>query len=169
MSSLRLFAVFLLVFAFGHQANAQGAAAFDSSGFPVPRFVSLRSEKVYARSGPALRYPIRWEFRKQGLPVEIIQEFDTWRKIRDIDGEEGWVHQSLISGARTVIINTDNEIVLRRSPDLSAQQTAKVEPGVVAKVRRCPEGIWCQIEVQGFRGWIERKSLWGIYPNEVLN
>ena len=86
---------------------AQSGLAVDtgksSSGLPIPRFVSLSADKVFVRTGPALRYPIKWVYQRENMPVEIIQEFDTWRKIRDMDGDDGWVHQSLLS-ARTPAI-----------------------------------------------------------------
>ena len=78
--------------------------AFRSTPYPLPRYVSLASDQVYVRAGPGSRYPIQWEFRKKGLPVEIVLEFDTWRKIKDYEGQEGWVHQSLLSGRRTGLI-----------------------------------------------------------------
>lgn len=140
---------------------------FSPSGLPIPRFVSLRSNKVFVRSGPARRYPVKWVFRKKGLPVEIIQEFDTWRKIRDHEGEEGWIHQSLLSGQRTILTKAVQPVVLQNKPGDEGRAIARVEPNVVAEVEQCQEG-WCQIEAQTYRGWSPRKFLWGIYAGEEL-
>ena len=140
---------------------------FSPSGLPIPRFVSLRSNKVFVRSGPARRYPVKWVFRKKGLPVEIIQEFDTWRKIKDHEEEEGWIHQSLLSGQRTILTKAAQSIVLQNKPGDEGRAIARIEPNVVAALEQCQED-WCQIEAQTYRGWSPRKFLWGIYAGEEL-
>jgi SH3-like domain-containing protein len=155
-------------------AQPESIPAFRGSGLPVPRFVSLRSDHIYARSGPGMRYPIKWVFQKESLPVEVVQEFDTWRKIKDKDGESGWVHQSLLSGARSVIVQpadpaAPGPVDMRKSADPGSRLVARVEPGVVADLRQCEDSGPCQITVQGFRGWIDRRFLWGIYPGEKLD
>lgn len=137
----------------------------SSSGLPIPRFVSLASEKVFVRTGPALRYPIKWIYQREYLPVEIVQEFDTWRKIRDMDGDSGWVHQSLLSGDRSVIIKGEKLLAIRKDTSEEARILAYFEPAVIAAVRSC-EDVWCEIEAQGYRGWTQRKFLWGIYEDE---
>lgn len=136
-----------------------------SSGLPIPRFVSLASDKVFVRTGPALRYPIKWIYQKNRLPVEVVQEFDTWRKIRDMDGDDGWVHQSLLSGDRGVVVKGEQNIFIRKEPNENARIQAVFEPSVVAIASEC-KGAWCQIEAQGYEGWTERKFLWGIYDAE---
>lgn len=141
---------------------------FNQSGLPIPRFVSLRSNKVFVRTGPALRYPIKWIYVKEGLPIEIIQEFDTWRKIRDLEGEEGWIHQSLLSGKRKALVNTEKDAYLFRKPVNEAKHVAMLEPRVIVGLKEC-SGAWCSIEVSGFKGWIEKKSLWGVYEAEELD
>ena len=97
--------VTLLCLVEGRVAVAQTEDDFNNSGLTIPRFVSLRSNKVFVRTGPALRYPIKWIYTREGLPVEVVQEFDTWRKVRDKDGEEGWIHSSLLSGKRHAVID----------------------------------------------------------------
>ncbi|MBN8521281.1 MAG: hypothetical protein J0L77_05210 [Alphaproteobacteria bacterium] len=138
------------------------------SGLPIPRFVSLRSDKVFVRTGPALRYPIKWVYNRADMPVEIIQEFDTWRKIKDIDGDEGWVHQSLLSPKRAVLVTAPNDINLNKEPDLTTPVLAKLEPHVLAMVKAC-DPVWCEVEAGGYQGWTERKYLWGVYPQERFN
>lgn len=142
--------------------------AIIKSGLPLPRFVSLKSDKVYVRTGPSVRYPIRWIYQKAELPVEIVEEFDVWRKIRDSQGEGGWVSQTLLSGERTVIVKGEDLMPAREKPDETARMVVRLEPGVVARVEKC-DAAWCRVSVSGFKGWIERKSLWGIYENEELN
>lgn len=152
----------------GTPSLAQDKDLRNSSGLPIPRFVSLKSDKVFVRAGPGLRYPIKWVFKKEGLPVEIVQEFDTWRKIRDQDGEEGWVHQTLLSGKRTAMVTADKGGVLMRKPVTGASPVAVLEPKVLVALAQC-HGAWCSAEAEGFKGWIERKSLWGIYATEELD
>lgn len=141
--------------------------AIRTTGLPVPRFVSLKSDKAFVRTGPGLRYPISWVFEKSGLPVEIIQEFDTWRKIRGPQGEEGWVHQTLISGQRTVLVTGESLVSISREPTADSRINAKLEPGVVARLLRCGTSM-CELQKDNYRGWADRNSLWGIYEGEQI-
>lgn len=137
------------------------------TGLPVPRFVSLGAERVNVRFGPGRQYPINWVFNRRGLPLEIIDEFDTWRKIRDHEGEEGWVHSSLLSSRRTVMIfETVREV--RRTPEPESRIVLRAEPGVIGLLFDC-EVEWCRIEIDGRRGWLRRDEFWGTRSDEVLN
>jgi SH3-like domain-containing protein len=141
----------------------------ENTALPIPRYVSLRANAVNIHVGPGNNYPIDWQYIRQGLPVEIIAEFDTWRQIRDWQGTQGWVHKTLLSGKRTVwILHKIRN--LRQSPKDNAKVVAQIEPGVVAKAIEC-QNNWCKIEVTSpkgrIKGWIKRRCLWGIYPNEV--
>ena len=157
-------------------AESEGAngTATGASGLPVPRFVSLKPARVNLRIGPGRDYPVSWLFMKSGLPVEIIQEYDNWRRIRDADGTEGWVYQSLLSGKRTAItapwLKNDKSkmITMRRDANDTAAVAADIEPGVVGTVRQCT-GQWCRMDVSGVRGWIRQSDLWGVYPGEVFD
>jgi len=135
------------------------------TGLPLPRFVSLRSDTVYVRSGPGMRYPVKWVYQRREYPLQITQEFDTWRKVRDIDMEEGWVHQSLLSGNRHVLIRGDGPATMYRKPASDARAVAQVEPGVVAKFDEC-EDTWCKVSVSGYEGWLLKDLLWGVYEHE---
>lgn len=137
------------------------------SGLPVPRFVTLRSDEVNVRTGPGVRYPVEWVFVRKGMPVEITAEFDTWRRIRDIDGAQGWVHQSMLSGRRSLTV-TGKMRTLRREASESAEAMAQVEPGVIGRIRKC-HGAWCQVELQGYKGWLQRSEIWGVYPTEEVD
>jgi SH3-like domain-containing protein len=156
-----------MAFSFPAFAQEQGDR-FRDTELPLPRFVSLGSDRIYLRTGPGLRYPVRWVYQREGLPVEITREFDTWRKIRDIDGEEGWVHKSLISGRRTVLVTSDAMISMYREPSLNSQVTARIEPRAILGLETC-DTAWCEIDTQGFRGWVQRNFLYGIYETEVFN
>ncbi len=146
-------------------ADAPVSAGKSSSGLPIPRFVTLASDKVFVRTGPALRYPIKWIYQKDHFPVEIIQEFDTWRKVRDMDGDDGWVHQSLLSGSRSVIVKGEANLPVRKEASDNSRVIVMLEPNVVAALEEC-EGAWCRVSSEGYTGWAERKFLWGIYDAE---
>jgi len=135
-------------------------------GLPIPRFVTLRSEEVNLRTGPGVRYPVEWVFVRRQMPVEILQEFENWRRIRDNDGTEGWVHQSMLTGRRAAVV-TGEMRNLRRRPEADAPIVARVEPGVIGALLECKDA-WCRIETGGFRGWLARDQIWGAYPNETL-
>lgn len=180
MAVFGFLAFFLLLAPLGasgqHTARAAAPAGttIGTSGLPVPRFVSLKPARVNLRIGPGRDYAVSWLFMKAGLPVEIIQEYDNWRRIRDADGTEGWVYQSLLSGKRTAITAPwlkDNQgamINMRRDASDTAGLAAEVEPGVVGTVREC-NGQWCRMDMGGARGWIKQSELWGVYPGEVFD
>ncbi len=133
---------------------------------PLPRFASLDSGEANLRAGPGKDYPILWVYQRKGLPVEIIQEFDTWRRIRDRDGTVGWVQQNLLSGKRSGLI-IDQQRILRAEPG-SNEAVARLDPGVVARISECRSDNWCRLEVQGYRGWLSRDEFWGAYPDEAF-
>jgi len=140
------------------------------SGLPLPRFVSLKSDRVNLREGPAKDHRTTWIFERAGLPVEITAEFETWRKIRDSEGTEGWVLHSLLSGRRTALIapwKKDQVFTLFSRPSKTSSPTARLQPGVIASVKTC-DGIWCRITGEGFDGYVEQADLWGVYANEKI-
>ena len=144
--------------------------AVNTSGLPVPRFVTLRSDQVNLRTGPGEQYPIDWVFKRKNMPVEIVAEFKVWRKIRDVDGTEGWVYHSLLSGRRTGVVLTkskDELVALHVKADAKSAIAAQLQPGVLATVKYCGSN-WCRITGQGFEGFIPQERLWGVYPNEKV-
>ena len=155
------------------EAAAQGAAPgirTGPSGFPLPRFVSLKASRVNVRVGPGEDYDIAWVFTRSGLPVEVVQEFDNWRRIRDSDGAEGWVFHSLLTGKRTAVVapwESSQPVPLRAAPDATAEITYYLEPKVVGAVNECEKG-WCRLSDKRFRGWMEQDRLWGVYPDETV-
>jgi len=161
---------------------AQGGAAFAGdvaltaqstnaqnrgSGLPLPRFASLKADDINVRTGPGPRYPVEWILKRKGMPVEIVAEFDNWRKIRDWQGASGWVYQGLLSGKRSFIIAA-KPTALHKTPATSAGHVAKLEPEVVGEIRSCT-GDWCRVRAAGVSGWIERTGMWGVYKSEPIN
>jgi SH3-like domain-containing protein len=138
-----------------------------STGLPMPRFVSLGADRVNLRYGPGREYPISWVLARKGLPVEIVAEFDTWRKVKLHDDDEGWVHASLLSSRRKILV-TQAVRELRRTPDDGARVVLRAEPGVVGDLVDCEEA-WCRVDIQGRRGWLRRDAFWGILPDEMPN
>ena len=138
------------------------------SGLPLPRFASLRSDEVNVRTGPGTRYPVDWVFKRKGMPVEIVAEYENWRKIRDWQGASGWVHQSLLTGKRSFIIPAKSAS-LHKTPAPAAEVVAKLEPEVMGEIRSC-SGDWCRVRVSsGVSGWLQRTELWGVYKSEPIN
>jgi len=141
------------------------ALAADKN-LPVPRFVSLRSDKVNVRTGPGEQYPIDWVFTRKDMPVEIVAEFNHWHRIRDVEGTEGWVQERMVTGKRAVIVRGQQRI-LRARPSGEAEIVARAEPGVIAKLVEC-QPAWCRVEAGGVAGWLKRDEIWGVYPGEVI-
>ena len=141
----------------------------SESGLALPRMVSLRSSLINARSGPGSRYPIEWVYKQKGAPVEIVSEFELWRKIKDWEGAETWVHKAMLSGRRFVRVTNPGENNIYAKPDKEAKVIAKVEDGVVGEIEKCPnsDGM-CLIKFDNVRGWMPRNVLFGIYEHEVI-
>lgn len=163
-----LFALFLSLFLSQPVLAENPVTKGEVSGLPLPRFISLRSDTVYVRAGPGMRYPVKWVYQRRNYPMQVVQEFDTWRKIRDTDGEEGWVHQSLTSGNRYVLLQGDEPHTLYRRANETARPVAQIEPGVVAKLDECVD-TWCKVSVSGYSGWLLKNPLWGVYEHEESN
>jgi SH3-like domain-containing protein len=136
------------------------------TGLKLPRFASLASDSVNVRAGPGQRYPVSWQYQRRGLPIEVLAEYELWRKIRDRDGGEGWVHKSLLSGRRTALIQGGVvEVLYQPSPESTVR--ARAEPGVQVRLLSC-DAAWCRIELAGNRGFVPRGNLWGVYPGEKI-
>jgi SH3-like domain-containing protein len=143
------------------------------TGFPLPRFVSLKFNKAKMRVGPNKEYAVQWVYVRQGLPVEITQEFDQWMRIRDSEGTEGWMLHSLLSGKRTAIVTpwdkgldpkqVEKFINLYKSTSAKAVVLAKLQPGVIVKVKECDKK-WCEVTAGDISGHIQQPQLWGAYP-----
>jgi SH3-like domain-containing protein len=139
------------------EAEARGPV----TNLPLPRFVSIRAETANARRGPSLSHRVDWEFLRRGWPVEVTAEYGHWRRVRDVDGVGGWVHYTLLSGQRTVLVRGDGQVPLRAEPSETGEVRAMAEPGVVAALGEC-EASWCRVSAEGIEGWVARGALWGV-------
>ncbi|WP_454916890.1 SH3 domain-containing protein [Xanthobacter sediminis] len=152
-------------------AGAAGAAEDGTSGLPVPRFVSLKADKVNVRNGPNKDQDVAWVFSRVGLPVEVTAEFETWRRIRDADGAEGWVYHSMLSLRRTALVAPwlkNETVLLRAEPEADAKVVARLEPGVLGTVKKC-DGKFCRLSGEGFDGYVQQSQLFGVYPDEKID
>ena len=162
--------------------GAMGAAAEDSvkqaaveatgkSALPLPRFVSLKSDKVNVRKGPNTDQAIVWVFSRAGLPVEVIAESDNWRRVRDSEGADGWVFHSLLSARRTVLITPwpkeQTSVPLYSSASTSSRAVASLQAGVLGNVVNC-DGEWCELSVDDYSGYVQQDQLWGVYKGEEI-
>lgn len=160
-------------------AQTTSSISRGPSGLPLPRFVSLRAERVNMRVGPGKEYAVAWRYMKPGLPLEVIQEYDNWRRVRDADGDTGWIHGSLLSGSRTAIATPwrnaeDARSVVKLYDEARAGATllADLQPGVLGKIEGC-DGAWCALEVRYkgriLDGFVAQADLWGAYPDEIID
>jgi SH3-like domain-containing protein len=167
----------------GSRSDAGNAAAQTStaslakpirqgdSGLPLPRFVTLKADRVNVRRGPSSDHRVSWVFTRKGLPVEIVAEFEHWRRIRDSEGAEGWVYHSLLSGRRGVLVapwSGAKPVALRTAVGANSSPVALLGSGVMADVDLCT-GAWCLISIEGQDGWVEQAMLWGVYPGEQVD
>lgn len=179
-SGLGVLALLLLLFLPGAW-SAAAAAAEGPSGLPLPRFATTRSTPINVRVGPGTRYAVAWVYVKAGTPVEIVQEFDTWRKIRDVDGSEGWVHQNLLSGKRAGLAapwRSGEQIPLLSARSPEAGVRAWLGPGFRVEISKC-DGAWCEVSATAQRdgggngptysGFLPQSELWGVYEGEKFD
>lgn len=149
--------IFLILCLF--QVSAQAAS------LPVPRFVSIRSDEVNARVGPGLRYPIEWVFVRHNLPVKVIREFGHWRLVRDVEGAEGWVHQRMLSGLRTISIQNNGNSRLFSRPSERSTVVAKLESGAICQLIQVKKE-WVKLKTGTYTGWVLRDQIWGVLETE---
>ena len=150
-------------------AAPPGPRLGSATGMPLPRYAALGSNQVNMRIGPDLRYPIDWTYQRKDLPVQIIDEFQHWRRIRDPEGTEGWVQRPLLTSRRTFLVQ-GAERVLRGRAEEGAAPVARLKPGVIGRLRHCAENSpWCEVQVRDYRGWLKRSEIWGVAPDEAVN
>ena len=136
------------------------------TNLPLPRFVSLKANEGNARRGPDQSHRIDWVYQRRDLPLRVTAEYEHWRKVEDADGMGGWMHYALLSGLRTALVETDMA-QLHQRPDVASIPTALLERGVIARIRECQQD-WCRLEVENARGWIEKRHLWGVDPEDIF-
>ena len=161
---------------FGTSATAQNATPASAGTFeaptvgpetnlPLPRFVSLKASEVNVRRGPSLSHRIDWVFQRRSMPLQVIGEYGHWRRVIDREGQGGWVHYTMLSGARSVIVDQDL-LRLRARPWTDSRETVELEAGVIARLHEC-ELEWCRLSAGGYKGWALKTVLWGVEPDEV--
>jgi SH3-like domain-containing protein len=140
------------------------------TGLPLPRYASLKTDRVNLREGPSKDHATKWVFQRAGLPVEITAEFATWRRVRDSEGAEGWVLHTLLSGRRTALVGVAKKQAtynVTSGPGDKSDVVAQLQAGVIVNVKRC-DGTWCQVYGQGYKGYVRQTDLWGVYPDEKV-
>lgn len=149
----------------------QAAMGGAKATLPVPRFVSLKSDKVNVRRGPSTEQAIVWVFSRAGLPVEVIAESENWRRVRDSEGADGWVFHSLLSARRTVLVmpwsKEEQSVLLYGSSSTRSRAVAELQAGVLGNVMSC-DGEWCEISVEDYSGYVQQDKLWGVYRGEEV-
>ncbi|MEM0946354.1 MAG: SH3 domain-containing protein [Pseudomonadota bacterium] len=135
------------------------------TNLPIPRYVSLKAPEGNVRRGPSLSHRIDWVFQRRAMPLMVTDEFGHWRRVQDFDGAGGWMHYSLLSGARTVIVREDMA-AMRMKPEDDAPANAHAEAGVVARLGTCLRD-WCRIQAAGHRGWVQKVAIWGVTSDET--
>jgi SH3-like domain-containing protein len=150
--------------------KAEGATS-GKAALPVPRFVSLKSDKVNVRRGPSTDQAIVWVFSRAGLPVEIIAESENWRRVRDSEGADGWVFHSMLSARRTALVapwtKGEGSVPLYDSKSTGSRAVAALQAGVLGNVLSC-DGEWCNMSVEDYSGYVQQDKLWGVYRGEEV-
>jgi len=141
--------------------------ADNSTHLPVPRFASLRSGEVNMRTGPGFRYPIKWVYKKRGLPVEITAEFDIWRRVRDPEGTDGWISSIELSGKRSAFVTGENR-KLRYQHDEGSAIVAHLDPGAIGQILSCKRD-WCKVKFGDVKGYLKKAFFWGAYTDEAFD
>lgn len=131
-------------------------------------YASLKSDKVFLREGPTYKHRVLFVYRRREYPLQVIAAYDSWRRVKDVDGTIGWVSQTMLSEARTVLIVGKGKAQLRSAPTAAASLLANAEPGVVARLKSC-KPQFCQIKADGLTGWIDRSRIWGVDAGETIN
>lgn len=134
---------------------------------PVPYWASLAAGDALMRTGPGRNFPAIWRYRRAELPVKVVQVHETWRKVREPDGTEGWMAAALLTAERTAMVVGDVR-PLRAGPDSGARIMWRAAPGVVGKIKRCAAG-WCRFDAGGRVGYIAAGQIWGVEPGETVD
>lgn len=132
------------------------------TGLPVPRYVVLKSKDINVRVAPGITEQLKFNYKCMLNPVEVTAEFDSWRKIRDSDGNDGWVHEAMLDGRKFVKVNGKNGAKILRLPSTRAKVIAIAEQGVIAKIVDCKDD-WCKISLSNsYKGWVQKREIWGV-------
>ena len=157
--------VTLLMIAMAPAPLARAGGVGSVTNLPLPRYVSMKASEGNVRRGPSLSHRIDWVFQRRDMPLRVTAEHGHWRRVEDRDGMGGWVHYSLLSGVRTVLVEQDM-LALHVRPDPNAPVAAALELGVVARLGDC-DLEWCELRTGGYKGWAPKARIWGVGPNEI--
>ncbi|WND01362.1 SH3 domain-containing protein [Temperatibacter marinus] len=160
-------AVIFTFFSLFIASNPSHAQERGASGYPLPRFVSIAHNVANMRTGPSTDYPIKWVYHRKYYPLEVIDEYGPWRKVRDLDGTVGWMHTQVLSGRRTVLITKDGHS-LTKEPILGSEKAIIADKGVIGRILSCATS-WCRLEIDNVKAWAKTSTLYGVYPNEVID
>ena len=165
MSKITLLLIFVSVLIIPLSGFTLESQKGQVTNLPIPRYVSLKVKEANARRGPSLSHKIDWIYKRQNMPLEIYAEYENWRRVRDFEGLGGWVHYTLLSGIRYVLIK--NELLeIRLLPSSDAQVIAKIPQHNIATLDKCNKD-WCRIIDDGYKGWVPKNGIWGVYENEL--
>lgn len=137
------------------------------TNLPLPRWATLASKEVNLRTGPGKRYPIDWVIKNKNMPVEIVQEFEHWRRVREPDGADGWVHKSMLTSTRYGMVAEKSQTLFAQ-PTSQSRAVAQLQKNVIVRMENC-RAEWCRVSVEAYTGWLPRDALWGVYPKEKLD
>jgi SH3-like domain-containing protein len=158
--SIRLLAAAGLALTLGLTNGLAASELGPVTNLPLPRFVSLKANEGNARRGPDTSHRVDWVFTRRDQPLRVTAEFEHWRRVEDADGQGGWMHYALLSGARSALV-TGDMVQLHQRPSVDAAVEALLERGVIGQLRQC-QPDWCLIEVENMRGWTEKRHIWGV-------
>lgn len=162
-----IFLTFLSANLMAAEAEHESKISKSASGLPLPRFASLRSDEANMRTGPGTRYPIEWVFKAKGMPLEITAEYDVWRRVRDWEGAEGWMHKAVLSGKRTGLVTGSMRKLKQKENDQSPTM-AYLEPGTIGEIIKCSTE-WCKLKFGGIKGYLRKEEFWGTYADEKID
>ena len=167
LSKCTILLIFVLILLNPIFALTQESQKGQVTNLPIPRYVSLKVNEANARRGPSLSHKIDWIYKRQHMPLEVYAEYENWRRVRDFEGLGGWVHYTLLSGVRYVLVK-DELLEMRLLPSIDAQVIAKVPQHNIATLDKCTQD-WCRIIDDRYKGWVQKEAIWGVYKNETTN
>ena len=148
-------------------SNISSADIGKETGLEIPRYVSLKSDNANIRVGPSKNYPIVIKYIKKNYPLKILEEYQEWRKVEDFKKNTGWIHKSLISGTRTGLILSIENKNLELFNTLGGDVIGEMGQGNIVSLEKCKID-WCLVSSRNFKGWINKKYIWGVKENEII-
>ena len=136
-----------------------GGGVGGVTGYAIPRFVSTKG-KSNVRTGPGTKYPIQFTLQVP-VPLQIIEEYENWRKITDWQGEQGWIHGALLTGEKQGIVTTPKTPIYKKQTPHSPI-IATAEKNYVFAISECT-AKWCKIHIQSpiIKGYVRTQDIWG--------